>query len=135
MVLALWDKRLLHLRSWWYPSPKFNKLTAARYFITSPPTERGQNHATFRQNESASLEVHSSPIPRIRGGTAALHQRRVAAHRTVNNLASNASIQVSDNPPSAPVKGMVRYAVSPWDPLGNGFSGLVVYSANAWVQV
>ena len=23
---------------------------------------------------------------------------------------------------------MVRYAVSPWDPLGNGFSGLVVYS-------
>ena len=39
---------------------------------------------------------------------------------------ADASNQVSDNPPSAPVKGMVRYAVSPWDPLGNGFSGLVV---------
>ena len=39
---------------------------------------------------------------------------------------ANASNRVSDNPPSAPVKGMVRYAVSPWDPLGNGFSGLVV---------
>ena len=47
----------------------------------------------------------------------------------------NASIQVSDNPPSAPVKGMVRYAVSPWDPLGNGFSSLLVYSGNAWAQV
>ena len=48
---------------------------------------------------------------------------------------ANASIQVSDNPPSGPVKGMVRYALSPWDPLGKGFTGLVVYSGNAWVQV
>ena len=48
---------------------------------------------------------------------------------------ANASNQVSDNPPSASVKGMVRYAVSPQDPLGNGFTGLVVYSGNAWVQV
>ena len=48
---------------------------------------------------------------------------------------ANASIQVSDNSPSAPVKGMVRYAVSPWDPLGNGFSGLVVYTGNAWAAV
>ena len=39
---------------------------------------------------------------------------------------ANSSNQVSDNPPSAPVKGMLRYAVSPWDPIGNGFSGLVV---------
>ena len=48
---------------------------------------------------------------------------------------ANASIQVSDNPPTNPVKGMVRFAVSPWDPLGNGFSGLVVYTGNALVQV
>ena len=48
---------------------------------------------------------------------------------------ANASNQVSGNPPSVPVKGMVRYAVSPWDPLSNGFSRLVVYSGNAWVQV
>ena len=48
---------------------------------------------------------------------------------------ANASIQVSDNPPTNPVKGMVRCAVSPWDPLGNGFSGLVVYTGNALVQV
>ena len=48
---------------------------------------------------------------------------------------ANASIQVADNPPSAPVKGMVRYAVSPWDRLSNGFSSLLVYSGNAWAQV
>jgi len=48
---------------------------------------------------------------------------------------ANASIQVSDNPPASLVKGMVRYAVSPWDPLGNGFSGLVVYTGNAWAAV
>ena len=44
-----------------------------------------------------------------------------------------ASTQVSETPPTNPVKGMVRYAVSPWDPLGNGFSGLVVYNGTAWV--
>ena len=45
---------------------------------------------------------------------------------------ANASIQVSDNPPSGPVKGMVRYAVSPWDPLGNGFSGLLSTLVTLW---
>ena len=45
------------------------------------------------------------------------------------------TIQVEDNPPDSPKKGMVRYAVSPWNPLGNGYSGLVVYNGTAWVQV
>ena len=47
----------------------------------------------------------------------------------------NASIQVAEAPPNNPVKGMVRYAVSPWDPLGNGFSGLVVFNGTAWTAV
>lgn len=45
------------------------------------------------------------------------------------------SVQVLDNPPDNPKKGMVRYAVSPWDPLGNGTEGLMVYNGTAWVQV
>lgn len=45
------------------------------------------------------------------------------------------SIQVVDNPPDKPKKGMVRYAVSPWNPLGNNYEGLVVYNGTAWVQV
>ena len=45
------------------------------------------------------------------------------------------SIQVIDNPPDKPKKGMGRYAVSPWNPLGNNYEGLVVYNGTAWVQV
>jgi hypothetical protein len=52
----------------------------------------------------------------------------------INSLAA-AAIQVADSPPQNPIKGMVRYAVSPWNPLSNGFSGLVVYNGTAWVAV
>lgn len=47
----------------------------------------------------------------------------------------SAAIQVAEAAPDNPVKGMVRYAVSPWNPLSNGFSGLVVYNGTAWVAV
>jgi hypothetical protein len=46
-----------------------------------------------------------------------------------------AAIVVADIEPENPIKGMVRYAVSPWDPLSNGFSGLVVYNGTAWAAV
>tara|TARA_Y100000289_G_scaffold66058_1_gene81288 strand:+ start:195 stop:473 length:279 start_codon:yes stop_codon:yes gene_type:complete len=48
---------------------------------------------------------------------------------------ADAAIQVADAAPDNPVKGMVRYAVTGWDPLGNSFQGLVVYNGNAWVAV
>ena len=43
------------------------------------------------------------------------------------------SVQVTDDPPENPVKGMIRYAVSPWNP-GSG-DGLYVYNGTAWVAV
>ena len=46
-----------------------------------------------------------------------------------------AAIVVADVEPENKIKGMVRYAVSPWNPLSNGFSGLVVYNGTAWVAV
>jgi hypothetical protein len=46
-----------------------------------------------------------------------------------------AAIVVADIEPENTIKGMVRYAVSPWDPLSNGFSGLVVYNGSSWVAV
>lgn len=57
--------------------------------------------------------------------------------RIEQSLASvaNAAIQVTDTAPDNPIKGMVRYAVSPWNPLGNGTTGLVVYNGTAWVAV
>ena len=48
---------------------------------------------------------------------------------------ADATIQVADNAPSNPVKGMVRYAVTGWDPLGDGTTGLMVYNGTAWVAV
>ena len=48
---------------------------------------------------------------------------------------ADAIIQVAEAAPISPRKGMVRYAVSPWNPLSNGSSGLVVYNGSAWVAV
>ena len=53
---------------------------------------------------------------------------------TIQTLA-DASIQVADDAPDNPRKGMVRYAVSGWDPLGDGSTGLMVYNGTAWVAV
>lgn len=54
--------------------------------------------------------------------------------QSISTIAS-ASIQVADQAPETPVKGMVRYAVSGWDPLGDGSTGLMVYNGTAWVAV
>jgi len=48
---------------------------------------------------------------------------------------SDASVQVSDRAPESPRKGMVRYAISPWDPLSDGTQGLVVYNGTAWAAM
>jgi hypothetical protein len=48
---------------------------------------------------------------------------------------TDASVQVTDREPESPRRGMVRYAVSPWNPLGNSYTGLVVYNGTAWVAV
>ena len=48
---------------------------------------------------------------------------------------ADAAIQVADTPPDNPVKGMVRYNISPWDPLGDSSTGLVVYNGASWVAV
>ena len=48
---------------------------------------------------------------------------------------AEAAIQVTDTPPDNPVKGMVRYNISPWDPLGDSSTGLVVYNGTSWVAV
>ena len=62
-------------------------------------------------------------------------QEELKAIETAIASLSTAAIQVTDNPPENPVKGMVRYAVTGWDPLGDGTTGLVVYTGNAWVAV
>jgi hypothetical protein len=46
---------------------------------------------------------------------------------------AQAAIQVVDDEPANPIKGMVRYAVSPWNP-GSG-DGLYVYDGTSWVAI
>ena len=53
---------------------------------------------------------------------------------SIRSLAE-ASVQVADREPEGVRRGMIRYAVSPWNPLGNGTTGLVVYNGTAWVAV
>ena len=53
---------------------------------------------------------------------------------TVKSL-SEASIQSTDQAPSKPKRGMVRFNVLPWNPLSNNSLGLVVYNGTAWVAV
>ena len=58
--------------------------------------------------------------------------RRIEA--AINKL-NDAAIQVVDEPPANPLKGMVRYNQLPWDALGDNSQGLVVYNGTAWVAV
>jgi len=58
--------------------------------------------------------------------------RRIEA--SIGSLAKS-SVQVADAAPVSTVKGMIRFNVSPWNPLGNGSEGLVVYNGTAWVAV
>ena len=48
---------------------------------------------------------------------------------------TQASIQVADAAPDNPVRGMVRFNIDPWDPLGDGSEKLIVYNGTAWVAV
>ena len=46
-----------------------------------------------------------------------------------------AGVEVLDKPPKNPLKGMLKYNVSPWDAIGDGSEGLALYTGNAWVRV
>ena len=55
--------------------------------------------------------------------------------QSIGTLAS-ASVTVAETPPNNPVKGMVRFATTGWEPLGDGTTNfLVVYNGSAWVAV
>ena len=58
--------------------------------------------------------------------------RRIEA--AINKL-NDAAIQVADEPPANPLRGMVRFNKLPWNALGNNSEGLVVYNGTAWVAV
>ena len=73
--------------------------------------------------------------PELEEGIQRYIQEELRRIQTAVGSLANAAIQVTENPPDNPVKGMVRFNVSPWDPLGDGSEGLVVYNGTAWVAV
>ena len=44
-------------------------------------------------------------------------------------------VEVLDQPPLNPVRGTIKYNISPWDAIGDGSEGLLVYSGTAWVRI
>ena len=76
-----------------------------------------------------------SQYPVLEEGVRRYFQDELQRIEIAINTLAQAAIQVAENPPDTPIKGMVRYAVSPWNPLGNGFTGLVVYNGTTWVAV
>ena len=58
-------------------------------------------------------------------------QRLEAAIRSL----AVAGVEVLDQPPANPIKGMLKYNISPWDALGDSSEGLVLFNGTTWVDV
>jgi hypothetical protein len=72
--------------------------------------------------------------PQLEEGVRRYIQEELRRIETSIGTLIRASVQVSDDEPANPVKGMIRYAVSPWNPTGAG-DGLYIYNGTAWVAV
>lgn len=46
-----------------------------------------------------------------------------------------AGVEVLDAPPKNPIRGLLKYNVSPWDAIGDGSEGLVLFNGTTWVSV
>lgn len=75
-----------------------------------------------------------SQYPVLEEGVRRYFQDELQRIEIAINTLAQAAIQVAENPPTNPIKGMVRYAVAPWDPTGAG-DGLYVYNGTTWVAV
>lgn len=74
------------------------------------------------------------PVPRNPEGMNVYLSGQLQEIENSMKTVGEGSLQVVDQAPSRPLKGMLRYAVTPWDPLASGFQGLVVYSGSAWLR-
>jgi len=44
-------------------------------------------------------------------------------------------VEVLDEPPLNPIRGMIKYNIIPWDALGDGSEGLIVFDGTTWIDV
>ena len=71
--------------------------------------------------------------PQLEEGIRRYIQEELRRIETSIGTLIRSSTHVEENPPESPVKGMVRYAVSPWNP-GSG-DGLYYYNGTTWVAL
>lgn len=91
--------------------------------------------ATNEQTDVVVLGYNKRPLPpTLENMRLYMSLELQALERTLRTLEESA-IQVADAAPDSPKKGMVRYIASPWDPIGDGSTGLAVYNGTAWVLV
>jgi len=90
---------------------------------------------TLSDKTNVIVQTYSrTQFPVLEEGTRRYIQDELQRIETSLRTVAQAAIQVLDDPPENPIKGMVRYAVSPWNPTGAG-DGLYVYNGSAWVAV
>lgn len=68
--------------------------------------------------------------PQLEEGIRTYIQEELRRIQTSITSLTTAAIQVAEDEPENPVKGMIRYAVSPWNP-GSG-DGLYIYDGTSW---
>ena len=73
--------------------------------------------------------------PELEEGVRSYIQDELQRIEQAISTVAEAAIQVTDTPPDNPVKGMVRYNISPWDPLGDSSRVWLYYNGTSWVAV
>ena len=73
--------------------------------------------------------------PTLPDGEKRYIQEELKRIETAIRSLSVSGVEVLDEPPANPVRGMLKYNISPWDPLGDSSEGLVIYNGTAWVDV
>ncbi|MBN38590.1 MAG: hypothetical protein CMI29_09020 [Opitutae bacterium] len=91
--------------------------------------------ATNEKTDALFTEYKRGQYPQIEEGIRRYIQDELQRIEISLQSAASTAVQVVDKPPQNPLKGHIRFAVSPWDPLSTGYSGLVVYDGNNWRKI
>lgn len=91
--------------------------------------------ATNDKTDALFTEYKRGQYPQLEDGIRRYIQDELQRIEISLQSAASTTVQVVDKPPQNPLKGHIRFAVSPWDPLGTGYSGLVVYDGNIWRKI
>lgn len=116
----------------------FDRQEYANISVSIPlPTikSRTRQGAILSATELTAERYVRTDVPNIPGALPEYLSIEFAKLEEVLSLLEEAAIQVTDREPEDVRIGTVRYAVEPWDPLGDGSTGLVVYTSSGWTAL